>query len=273
MTFIQTKDDVSFMERKGDFIIQGSDNDTEYNKGLKERSQSFLLVNGFELDKEPLVKDMTEENFTKYISKHDFNDKSLFDKMSKVNVNINFRSMMSNVYKHKITPNLKIFVLFLPSDKGKTATIGKEIIRKFITLIVSLDCIEGLLISHKSLSPCAKEQISNCNINPENCDNIFRLTSYTDKDFVDLTQHSFFQKVMNIFKNGEETRKLAENEGMEVKDLSKLLRLHQDDAMVKFYRADVGDVFMIERRNINEKNIIYKQIVFRIVTRIHYKKR
>ena len=258
--------DLSFLEKRGDFLIQGSDNDTEYNKGLKERSQSFLRVNDFDFGKEKIVKDMDEEEFLKSIEAHDFNEATLFEKISSVNININFRSMMSNVYTNKHNPNLKILVLFLPSDKGKNGTIGKEIIRKFITLLLKLDCLEGLLISHKDLSSCAKEQIANCNINPGSCENIYKITSYTDDTFVDLVNHSFVPKIVKIFRGEEEVAKFAEENNVRPKDLMKLPKLRQDDAMVKFFRGNYGDIFKLVRQNINDKSLLKDQIIFRIVT-------
>lgn len=268
-----SKLDLSQLEKKGDFLIQGSDGDTEYNKGLKERSQSFLKVNNFDLGKEKITKNMTDEEFLKSIEAHDFNDNTLFEKMSSVNIGINFRSMMSNVYTHKTNPNLKILVLFLPSEKGKSGTIGKEIIRKFITLILKLDCLEGLLISQKGLSACAKEQIDNCNINPGSCDNIYKITYYTDDTFVDLVQHSFVPKVEKIFRGEEEIAKFAEENGVKVKDLLKLPKLRQEDAMVKFYRGNRGDIFKLIRKNINDKNLLKEEIIFRIVVASAQKKK
>lgn len=270
---ILNKLDASFLDKRDDFLIQGSDNDTEYNKGLKERSQSFLEVNNFDLGSEKITKNMTDEEFLKSIEAHEFNDATLFEKMSSVNISINFRSMMSNVYTNKINPNLKILVLFLPSDKGKSGTVGKEIIKKFITLILKLDCYEGLLISHKNLSACAREQIENCNINPGSCDNIYKITYYTDNSFVDLVKHSFVPKIIKIYRGEEEVAKFAEDNGIRVKDLSKLPKLRQDDAMVKFYRGNFGDIFKLVRKNINDKSLLKEQIIFRIVTSAAQKKK
>lgn len=259
--------DLSFLEKKEtDFLIQGSDNDIEYNKGLKARSQSFLEVNEFDLGKEKNAAEMSTSDFTQSIEAHDFNDASFFEKMSKANIKINFRSMMSNVYQSKINSKLKILVLFFPSDKGKSGTIGKEIIRIFTSLILKLDCLEGLLISQKGLSPCAKEQIDNCNINPGSCDNIYKITSYTDDTFVDIVKHSFVPKVVGIYRGEEQVAKFAEENGVRPKDLLKLPKLRPDDAMVKFYRGNYGDIFKVIRKNINDKSLLKEEIIFRIVT-------
>lgn len=264
---ILNKLDLSFLEKsETDFLIQGSDNDIEYNKGLKERSQSFLEVNDFDLGKEKKVEKMSNEEFMKSIEKHDFNDASFFEKLSKANIKINFRTMMSNVYQSKTNPKLKILVLFFPSDKGKSGTIGKEIIRIFTSLIFKLDCLEGLLISQKGLSPCAKEQINNCNINPGSCENIYKITSYTDDTFVDIVKHSFVPKVVKIYRGEEEVNKFAEENGVRPKDLLKLSKLRPDDAMVKFYRGNYGDIFKMIRKNINDKSLLKEEIIYRIVT-------
>lgn len=264
---VLNKLDLSFLESKAsDFLIQGSDNDIEYNKSLKERSQSFLEVNEFSLGKEKKVEDMSNEDFMKSIEKHDFNDASFFEKISKTNIKINFRSMMSNVYQSKINPELRILVLFFPSDKSKSGTIGKDIIRIFTSLILKLDCLEGLLISQKGLSPCAKEQIYNCNINPGNCDNIYKITSYTDDTFVDIVKHSFIPKIVKIYRGQEQVKKFADDNGVLPKDLLKLPKLRPDDAMVKFYRGNYGDIFKLIRKNINDKSLLKEEIIFRIVT-------
>ena len=66
--------------------------------------------------------------------------------------------------------------------------------------------------------------------------------------------------------NEEEVAKFASNNNVRPKDLLKLPKLRPDDAMVKFYRGNYGDIFKMIRKNINDKSLLKEQIIFRIVT-------
>ena len=67
------------------------------------------------------------------------------------------------------------------------------------------------------------------------------------------------------YRGEDEVNEFAKANDLRVKDLLKLPKLRPDDAMVKFYRGNYGDIFKMIRKNINDKSLLKEEIIFRIV--------
>jgi len=230
-------------------------------KRIKEVSQRFLQVNDFDLGDEPIIKDLSKDEFIEYIETKN-NHSIIATKLNELSFNITFRSLMSNYYTHREDKDKKIFIFFLPDD-SRTNSIGKTDFKKFITLVFTLDCREGVMISSKDLSPKSKEQLRNCNINPVECDDVYNIISYKDSDFIDITGHAFVPEVMKIYRCGKEETDLFIKENKF--NPTKLPRMLDTDPLNKFYRGQVGDIFQLKRKNLVNGNILEEQIAFRVV--------
>ena len=126
--------------------------------------------------------------------------------------------------------------------------------------MLMLDCTEGLFISSKILSPRALDQISNTNSGGE--ENVYNITNYTDDEFINITEHLFVPKVLDIIRTKEEIEKFASDENINV---SILPRMMANDKLVKFYRGKPGDIFKLERKITTGNLMINSQIIYRRV--------
>ena len=230
--------------------------DIEHLKNMKEISQVFLGVNNYDILDEPDFPDLTEEQFISYI-KSNTNTK-LIEK-SKNMFDENFRSMMSNIYKHKETDEL-ILIFFLPTSESKS-TVGSDIIKNFCKLVVLFDCKDGVIISEKDLSPTAKKDVENSNIKSNTRVGVYNIISYVDEKFINIIDHCLSPEVLKIF-GGKE---LEEFEKKNKVDSNLFPRMFVTDPIAKFYRARVGDVIMMKRKTGTTNTLIKEQIVYRKV--------
>lgn len=257
----QTIDDIEIgpIETTESFV-QGSEDDIDYNHNLKEISQIYLKENGYKLGDEPEVENMTSKEFIKMIESKSEGENEIVEKFEQYGIEINFRSLMSNVYEG---PNGKnMFVFFLPTDKNKK-NVGKALTKIFCYLMFAFDCKEGLIITKKQLTSLCQDKLDCSNISPQKDPNIFNITCYIDSEFLPICKHALVPKVLKIYRYPDETKQFSlENDNFDVRSLPRMV-LH--DPLVKFYRGDVGDVFKLERRIINEKNMLNTQIVYRYV--------
>lgn len=242
-----------------DDYIQGSEEDVDYNQNLKAISQIYLTENGFSLGNEKLVENMSREEFVKTMEERSEESSELVERFEKNNIEINLRTLMSNVYEGK--DGKKIFVFFIPTGNGKS--VGISFISIFYFLLISLDCKIGLLISKKPLTSDSMKKIQAVNVSPQEDKDIFSIDYYIDHTFLPLNKHSLIPKVLKIYRYPEEVEKFRKENDMI--DVSKFPRMILSDPLVKFYRGKARDIFMLERKNINEKNILSTQIIYRIV--------
>jgi len=260
-------DDAGYVNEELNEVNISEGEDLEGLKRVKEVSQRFLVVNNFDIGKEPKIENLSDDQFIDYIETN--NDSIIATKLSEVKLEISFRSLMTNYYTHKEDETKKILVFFLPDDKS-SKSIGNPEFKKFITLIFKLDCKEALLISNKDLSPKSKEQVRQCNINPAGCNNIYNIITYKDSNFIDITKHGFIPEVMKIYRNGApETEKLIRDSMISPNNLPRMLIT---DPLNKFYRGQPGDIFQIRRKNIIKGVLLKEQIIFRIVVSSNIKK-
>lgn len=262
MTF-QIINDVEYQEELDvESFVQGSEEDINYNHNLKEISQIYLKENGFDLDDEPEVADMSSKNFIKLIEKKSEEGNLLIEKFEELGFEVNFRSLMSNVYQGK--NGKKIFVFFLPTDTSKKH-IGKNLIKNFCYLILFFNCKDGLIITKKPLTSVCKDRLNYSNISPQNDPEIYNITCYIDSEFFPICKHALVPKVLKIYRFPDDV-KLFQKENNMI-DVDSFPRMVLNDPLVKFYRGSPKDIFKLERKIINEKNILNTQIVYRIVTK------
>lgn len=237
--------------------------DTVGLKIIKEISQDFLLENNYDLGKEPLFKDYTEEEFIKYIEKN--SDPYIMKKFNESNIVENFRSSMSNIYIEKKTKT-KMFIFFLPTS-GLSSSVGIDVVKKFSKLVLIFGCNEGVLISEKPLTSTSKGILEYSNITGEDRENVYNIMSYVDDEFFNITQHCLSPKVLKIY-SGKELEEFLEKENLDPKNLPKITI---DDPVVKFYRARIGDVIKMKRKTGIDNSLVNEQIVYRLVIHTQFK--
>ena len=257
---LQTFEDINYINEEASEIVFSEGEDIEKLKKLKEVSQKFLLVNDYDISTEPVFEDLSLDQFIDFIQKQSEN-KLITTKFDELNIDVTFRSLMSNYYTHKENGN-RIFIFFLPDDNRSSNSISIGDFKKFITLIFKLDCREGMLISNKDLSSKSKDQVRKCNIKSIDCQNIYNIITYKDDDFVDITRHAFVPEVLAIYRDGKESKKFSEEFSVNITKLSRIL---MNEPLSKFYRGRVGDIFALRRKNMAKKTLLDEQIVYKII--------
>ena len=228
----------------------------EHLKGIKETSQIFLRENDFDISHEPDFSDLTEEQFIKYIEN---NKNELFVEKFKDLFEENFRSIMSNIYKHNKKDH-RILIFFLPTSEAR-ANVGVDTVKNFCKLIILLGCNEGVMISEKQLTSRSREELESSNIKNHCTENVYNVISYVDEMFINIVDHCLSPKVLKIY-SGKEVEKFEEENKVDSKFFP---RMFINDPVAKFYRARVGDVIMMKRKTGTTTTIIREQITYRKV--------
>lgn len=244
-------------------IFQNAYIDTESLKNLKETSQAFLEVNNFDLGKEPSFKDHDEEYFVKYIE-NNINEE-IIAKFGESNIKEDFRSSMSNIY-HGKNKKSKIFVFFLPTS-STGSNVGIDVVKNFFKLIYIFQCTDGILISEKQLTSIAKERLEHSNSVSSESENSFNIINYIDDEFINITDHCLSPDIMKIY-SGEELADFLEKEKITIKEFP---RITNNDPVVKFYRAKVGDLIKMKRKTGISNSLVNEQIIFRAVVHTQFK--
>ena len=122
-----------------------------------------------------------------------------------------------------------------------------------------------MVTKNKLTSPCM-DNLYKSNIEPSTDPEIYNITNYIDAEFLPISQHSFVPKVLEIMRTGSpELENFMKKNDLTSESIKKFPRLIKEDALVKFYRGNIGDVFKLRRKMVNDKNILSSQIVYRIV--------
>lgn len=237
------------------------DQDTYNLQSLAETAQSFLKVNGFDLDGDPDYSKMDNRKFVKTITKRMNNNSELFKFMDEVKLDVTFRSSMSGVYSSKTSGGAEtILVLFYPDETLRSKGLVKEGVKKFLNLMLMLNCQEGLLVSERSLASSAKKEFSRCNM--DTSDSIYNVIFYNDGDFIDIVSHISTPKVLKILRTEEEIEKFRFENRVKLESLPSI---QLTDPLAKFHRARLGNIFII-KRVVPVSNVIQEhEIVPRIV--------
>lgn len=231
--------------------------DTEHLFEIRKTSQIFAKVNNFDVSDEPDFEDLTEEQFIKYVEQN--TNPEIMEKINSVNFEENFRSSMSRIYKHKENKN-RIFIFFLPTLENKV-NVGIDIVKNFCKLVVYLGCNEGVIISEKPLTAPARRILESSNIKDVCHENIYNIISYVDEKFINIVDHCFSPKVLDIL-SGERLEAFEKDNNISRKEFPRILIT---DPIAKFYRAKVGDVIMMKRKTGTMDTLVSEQIVYRVV--------
>lgn len=235
------------------------DQDTYNLQSLAETAQSFLKVNGFDLDGDPDYSKMDNRKFVKTITKRMNNNSELFKFMDEVKLDVTFRSSMSGVYSSREGSG-SILILFYPDETLRSKGLVKEGVKKFLNLMLMLNCQEGLLVSERNLASSAKKEFSRCNM--DTSDSIYNVIFYNDGDFIDIVSHISTPKVLKILRTEEEIEKFRFENRVKLESLPSI---QLTDPLAKFHRARLGNIFII-KRVVPVSNVIQEhEIVPRIV--------
>lgn len=237
-------------------ILENFNNDSDFLQKLKITTNVFLKINNFIVD-EPDFNKFSSKEFVDWVEKKNTIDSDLIREMEKVRLEINFRTLLSDVYTEKNKPENKILVFFLSNFREKS--IGIEVIKNIIGLMILMDCKELLIISPKELTPRAKDYINSNSISEE--DN-YTITSYTDNNFVNVIEHCFTPEVLRVYRTPEEIDEFVTKHNINIKALP---RMFTYDPLVKFYRGKSGNIFELKRKMISSNVLLDKIIVYKRV--------
>lgn len=238
--------------------------DTDNLKDIRETLQEFLNANNFDTSSEPVFKDMTHEDFVKFVENNQ--NEEIMKKFSETNIEETLRSSMSNIYINKDKKN-KIFVFFLPTS-NLSSSVGIDVIKKFSKLVIIFGCTEGVIISEKPFTATAQKMIqSSNNIESSNKEDIFNLISYKDDEFFNIIDHCLSPEVIKIY-SGKELEEFIKEENVDANSFPKITI---DDPVVKFFRGKLGDVIKMKRKTGITNSLINEQIVYRIVVHRQFK--
>jgi hypothetical protein len=237
-------------------ILENFNNDSDFLQKLKITTNVFLKINGFTV-REPDFNKFSTKEFVEWVEKKNTIDSDIITSMEKVRLEINFRTLLSDVYTEEKKPGNKILVFFLSNFREKS--IGIDVIKNIIGLMILMDCRELLIISPKELTPRAREYINSNAIGEE--DN-YTITSYNDDNFVNVIDHCFTPHVIKVYRTTKEIEDFAREENINIKALP---RMFSYDPLVKFYRGKYGNIFMLRRKMISGNLLLDDQIVYKRV--------
>lgn len=215
-------------------------------KSLKQTSNKFLEINDFKVKNEDFIS-MSDKKFFSYIENN--KNKILIEELKNFKLDVDLRSSISGIYHLKDDENYRIMVYFFSSLKINNNKVGVAPIKAILSVMLSLDCKELLLVTAKELSPKAKSSLT---------DNI---TVYIDNNFIDITEHNFVPKIEKIYR-GEEVEDFLKENNLIAKEMPKI---SYTDPLAVFNRGKKGDVFKFIRKinttnTMREYSIEYKII-------------
>ena len=266
---------------------------TDFNEllFLKRTTMSFLRVNNFDTSHDNFSESTSIQQFRKSLNHNsiiellkkkskEFDKKKVSDNY-KANYQKNkkcidshisdyekltdkekYRNNMSCIYKHKHNKGLNILVYFM----GETtlSSISNKYLKIISQIMIYLNCIESVIITYNEPSNQFKKELNMLNTNFPHSDDakIFRIISYTDTNFIDLTKHSYIPKILKIYRNEEVKKFVEENK---IGSIETLPRIMIDDPICKFYRCRMHDIIELERESGLSNNLIDSHIVYRHV--------
>lgn len=244
--------------------------DTDHLRSLMATCVSFLKVNRFDTSEMPNYEDMDNKKFVRDVERKmtdpgKYGLDELYSFMDEVNIEITFRSALSNVYTSLDNPEHHMLVLFYPDDTHRSVTFVKESVKKFLNLMLRLNCQDGVLLSEKQLAPGAKKEFKRCNMESTLSTDVFNVIFYEDGEFFNIIDHISTPKVLKIYRTQEEIDQFVKENDVKL-DLSNLSGIECTDTLVKFYRGKIGNIFEFERVVVPNNLMQDTEIVIRIVT-------
>jgi len=124
--------------------------------------------------------------------------------------------------------------------------------------------LESVIITQTEPSNQFKKDLDLINTNRpvENDPKIYRIISYTDNTFIDLTKHSYVPKLITILRNKKLKEFIDKNK---IKGIESLPKILISDPICKFYRCRINDVIELERESGLDYNLIDRQLIYRTV--------
>jgi DNA-directed RNA polymerase subunit H (RpoH/RPB5) len=239
------------------------DFNTDNLKDMMETCKRFLEVGGFDTSNFKNYSKMSSRKFMKMIDKKmEEEDNEVFEMMEKVSLEVTTRSSLSDVYESLSEEGHRILILFYPDETLKTTNVGKDGIKKFLNLMRLLYCREGVIISEKKLASSAEKDFERCVIETSLTTDIYNVIFYNDGDFVNIIDHISAPKVLRVLRTEEEINTFSLENRIDIK---KIPVIESTDAMVKFYRAKIGNIFELERQVLLDNMIQDKEMSYRIV--------
>lgn len=260
---------------------------------LKKTLMNFLRVNNFDITKDSFTSTFTVKKFKNYLQNSKLcklldNLKKNYDKLEKkdcenaknyqvikkcIQNHLNDYDKLTDFQKHRnnlssIYENndgIKILVYFM--GETNLNTISNKYLKIVIQLMIYLECTECLIITANEPSNQFKKELSSINMNVpyEDTSKIFRVISYTDNTFIDLTKHAYIPNILNIYRNEKTNVFIKENNLEDINDFPKIL---VTDPICKFYRCKVNDIIELERDSGLENNLIDKHLAYRHVINV-----
>ena len=246
-----------------------SDHDTDHLQSMMETCVRFLEVNRFDISNIPKYEDMTNKKFVSSVEKkmtepEKYGVDELFSIMEDVNIDITFRSALSNVYTSLDNSEHNILILFYPDDTYSSVKFVKDSAKKFFNLMLRLNCKEGVLLSEKQMASHVKKEFEKCNVDSTLSPDIFNVIFYQDGDFFNIVDHISTPKVLKIYRTDEEIAQFIKENDIKI-DISCFSGIECDDTLVKFYRGKIGNIFELERIVVPNNLIQNTEIAVRIV--------
>lgn len=218
--------------------------------------QSMLEINGYITD-EPNFKEMKLEDFKEYLE----NREELDDFLASNDIVKTTRNSLSGIYKHK--NGTKIFVYFYDNN-SKTAQVGSDAIKKFISATVASGSNKGIIICDSELSHPAESKIYQSNSGVDTRYDEQKTYSFTfidDRRFLDLTENCLCPEVVKIFR-GKEVEEFCAKNNISSSVFPKLVNT---DPISIFYLLKPGDIIQFKRKIGNSDSVLTYEYGFRIV--------
>ena len=170
------------------------------------------------------------------------------------------RFNLTNIYENE--KGVKILIYFIPDNNA--ATISNKYLKLICQIMLYLECLECVIITQNEPSNQFKKELKLININRpvEDDPKIYRIISYTDNTFIDLTKHSYVPKLISILRNKKLKEFIALNK---IKGIESFPKILISDPICKFYRCRINDVLELERESGLDYNLIDTQLIYRTV--------
>lgn len=240
--------------------ILNSISDKSILERIKNTSFSFLEVNNYEYQEEKNHIDSI--GFDAYLEEqspvlNNIEDDPSFKLHYKRKIFNNIRSNMSNIYSKKDDKDSKI-LFFFSSLPPNNSTL------KFLCcLLIKLECKEAVILNEKTPSPSFIKSCEKLNSSSNISEDVFNIIPYTDNKFIDISNHVYSPKILEIYRNSSVDEFLIKNN---IKNKYIFPRILISDPLVKFYKCKKGDIIKFERESGIRDSLIDKEIFYRIVS-------
>lgn len=203
----------------------------------KQNLMSYLRINNFNYEIEPDFEKMDTDEFKLYIERIT-SESNIVSVLERNQINVNPRTVLSNIYSRKDNEEDKLFVFMVGGDKDGDddgSGIGIKFINTFTYTCIKENCKKGLLFCSGNLTTAATDQLAYANSKSTSGYTFWAMK----QDFIiDHTKYIFSPKVIKIYR-GKEAQAFIKNYGEKQKSIA---RMTQNDSFSVFYMLQPGDV-------------------------------